>query len=49
MPKEQEVLRFGDREVTVTNPSKVFFEAIGATKLDHASHSGQRPSHFVER
>jgi DNA ligase D-like protein (predicted polymerase) len=34
MPKEQEVLRFGDREVTVTNPSKVFFEAIGATKLD---------------
>jgi bifunctional non-homologous end joining protein LigD len=34
MPKEQEVLRFGDREVVVTNPSKVFFEAIGATKLD---------------
>ena len=34
MPKEQEVLRFGDREVTVTNPSKIFFEAIGATKLD---------------
>jgi DNA ligase D-like protein (predicted polymerase) len=34
MPKEQEVLRFGDREVTVTNPSKVFFESIGATKLD---------------
>src|SRR5918995_5055974 len=34
MPKEQEVLRVGDREVTVTNPGKVFFEAIGATKLD---------------
>jgi DNA ligase D-like protein (predicted polymerase) len=34
MPKEQEVLRFGDREVVVTNPGKVFFEAIGATKLD---------------
>src|SRR5215210_6955858 len=34
MPKEQEVLRFGDREVTVTNPGKVFFETIGATKLD---------------
>src|SRR5918996_1180141 len=34
MPKEQEVLQFGDREVVVTNPSKVFFEAIGATKVD---------------
>jgi DNA ligase D-like protein (predicted polymerase) len=34
MPKEQEILRFGDREVVVTNPGKVFFEAIGATKLD---------------
>ncbi len=34
MPKEQEVLRVGDREVTITNPSKVFFEATGATKLD---------------
>jgi bifunctional non-homologous end joining protein LigD len=34
MPKEQEVLRIGDREVTVTNPSKVFFEATGTTKLD---------------
>ncbi|HUQ44298.1 MAG TPA: DNA polymerase domain-containing protein [Candidatus Limnocylindria bacterium] len=34
MPKEHEVLRFGDREVTVTNPGKVFFESIGATKLD---------------
>jgi DNA ligase D-like protein (predicted polymerase) len=34
MPKEQEVLRLGDREVTVTNPGKVFFESIGATKLD---------------
>src|SRR5436190_9251142 len=34
MPKEQEVLRFGDREVVITNPGKVFFEAIGATKLE---------------
>ncbi len=34
MPKEQEVLRVGDRDVTVTNPGKVYFEAIGATKLD---------------
>src|SRR5919106_6400023 len=34
MPKEQEILRIGDREVTVTNPSKVFFEEIRATKLD---------------
>jgi len=34
MPKEQEVLRFEDREVVITNPGKVFFEAIGATKLD---------------
>src|SRR6266550_1333294 len=34
MPKEQEVLRFGDRDVVITNPGKVFFEAIGATKLD---------------
>src|SRR3954469_15757287 len=34
MPKEQESLRFGDREVVITNPGKVFFEAIGATKLD---------------
>src|SRR5512143_3082056 len=34
MPKEQEALRIGDREVVITNPGKVFFEAIGATKLD---------------
>src|SRR5919112_6022013 len=34
MPKEQEIVRIGDREVTVTNPGKVFFEATGATKLD---------------
>src|SRR6185369_5884484 len=34
MPKEQEVLRVGDREVVITNPGKVFFDAIGATKLD---------------
>jgi bifunctional non-homologous end joining protein LigD len=34
MPKEEAVLRVGDHEVTITNPSKVFFEATGATKLD---------------
>src|SRR5919198_1525152 len=34
MPKEQEVLRVGGHEVTITNPSKVFFAEIGATKLD---------------
>jgi bifunctional non-homologous end joining protein LigD len=34
MPTEQEVIRVGGREVIVTNPGKVFFEAIGATKLD---------------
>lgn len=34
MPKEQEVLRIGDRDVVVTNPGKVFFDAIGVTKLD---------------
>src|SRR5919112_1832667 len=34
MPKEQEIVRIGDREVTVTNPGKVFFEATSATKLD---------------
>src|SRR5829696_1304368 len=34
MPKEQAVLAIGDREVTVTNPGKVFFESTGATKLD---------------
>src|SRR5215213_6774461 len=34
MPKEQEVLRIGDREVTITNPGKVFFAETGATKID---------------
>src|SRR5512132_972002 len=34
MPKEQEVLRVNGREVTITNPGKIFFEATGATKLD---------------
>jgi bifunctional non-homologous end joining protein LigD len=34
MPKEQEVLRVGDHEVTITNPSKVFFAESGFTKLD---------------
>ena len=30
----QEVLRIGDREVTITNPDKVSFPALGLTKLD---------------
>src|SRR5215212_6538837 len=34
MPKEQEIIRVGDHEVTVTNPGKVFFAETGATKLD---------------
>ncbi|HVE76686.1 MAG TPA: DNA polymerase domain-containing protein [Actinomycetota bacterium] len=34
MPKEQEVLEVGGREVVVTNPSKVFFPELGITKLD---------------
>src|ERR1700741_1868203 len=34
MPKEQEGLRVGDRDVVITHPGKAFFEAIGATKLD---------------
>jgi bifunctional non-homologous end joining protein LigD len=34
MPTRQEVLRIGDREVTVTNPDKVYFPAAGHTKLD---------------
>jgi len=34
MPVQPEILRIGDREVTITNPQKVFFPEIGATKLD---------------
>ncbi len=34
MAKEEAVLRVGDHEVTITNPSKVFFAEIGVTKLD---------------
>jgi bifunctional non-homologous end joining protein LigD len=34
VPKEQEVLTVEGREVTITNPRKVFFADIGATKLD---------------
>jgi bifunctional non-homologous end joining protein LigD len=34
MASEQEVIRIGDREVAITNPGKVFFAEIGATKLD---------------
>ena len=32
--KEQEVLTVGDREVTISNPTKVLFPAAGYTKLD---------------
>ncbi len=34
MPKEQEVLTIDGREVTITNPGKVFFVETGTTKLD---------------
>jgi DNA ligase D-like protein (predicted polymerase) len=34
MPKEQEVLTIGGREVTITNPGKVFFAETGTTKVD---------------
>ena len=34
MPERSEVLEVDGREITVTNPDKVFFRGIGATKLD---------------
>src|SRR4051812_27501067 len=34
MPDPKEVLEIGGREVTITNPGKVFFPKIGATKMD---------------
>jgi bifunctional non-homologous end joining protein LigD len=34
MPTRQEVLRIGDRDVTITNPDKIYFPAAGHTKLD---------------
>ena len=34
MPVEKEVLRIDGREVTVTNPGKVYFPGTGHTKLD---------------
>ena len=34
MPKEEVVLDLGGRDVTITNPKKVFFEDAGITKLD---------------
>src|SRR6266508_4547234 len=34
MPKEREVLTIGGREVSISNPSKVYFPATGHTKLD---------------
>jgi bifunctional non-homologous end joining protein LigD len=38
MPERSEVLEIGGREVTITNPDKVFFPAIRATKLDLVSY-----------
>src|SRR3954454_16019911 len=34
MPDPKEVLEIGGREGTITNPGKVFFPKIGATKMD---------------
>jgi len=34
MATEQEIVRVDGREVTITNPGKVFFGEIGATELD---------------
>jgi bifunctional non-homologous end joining protein LigD len=34
MPDRSEVLTIESREVTITNPDKVFFPSIGATKMD---------------
>jgi bifunctional non-homologous end joining protein LigD len=34
MPDRSEVLTIEGREVTITNPDKVFFPSIGATKMD---------------
>jgi len=34
MPAQPEILRIDGREVSITNPQKVFFEAAGVTKLD---------------
>ncbi|HCO04280.1 MAG TPA: DNA primase, partial [Actinobacteria bacterium] len=34
MPKRTEVLELDGREVTITNPDKVFFPQTGATKFD---------------
>ena len=34
MAAREEVLRVGDRDVTITNPDKVFFPVAGHTKLD---------------
>ncbi|MGZ8527947.1 MAG: DNA polymerase domain-containing protein [Candidatus Limnocylindrales bacterium] len=34
MPPRQEILRIGGRDVTITNPGKVYFPDAGHTKLD---------------
>ena len=34
MATREEILRIGDRDVTITNPDKVFFPETGHTKLD---------------
>ena len=38
MPDRSEILTIEGREVTITNPDKVFFPAIGATKMDLVSY-----------
>jgi DNA primase len=34
MKAQPEVLRIDDRDVTITNPGKLFFAEAGVTKLD---------------
>src|ERR1700730_11334274 len=34
MPTRQEILQIAGRDVTITNPDKVYFPATGGTKLD---------------
>src|SRR5205823_15040393 len=38
MPDRSEVIEVGGHAVTITNPDKVFFPSIGATKMDLVSY-----------
>ena len=38
MPTRKEVLEIGGREVTITNPDKVYFPEAGYTKMDLVSY-----------